>query len=341
MKRGQRQSINGFCNSNCPICGNTRADDLFHTRDYNWSIPGTFKYVKCIACNLVYENPRPSEDRIMELYPRFYGTNLHDSSVDKENKIEVAVHRIRAAAIEAFRSKETIFDIGCGSGFFLEYMRRRGWKVFGVDASEEHIECAQKHLGLKGVQRAKWPLTNTKSIQVDVVTMFHVIEHLLLPREGLVSVHDVLLSGGILVLETPNAESWPARIFGRRWVTLDAPRHLNLFSKTTLKLCVEKAGFEILKLHTYSPSTMEYTESVRYALQDLGLRLYRNNNLKQVPESSNLDHSLECAHSRTNNVMKDRLLAFERKVYRTFNTIADRHGAGCNLLLVARKTFGS
>ena len=141
-----------------------------------------------------------------------------------------------------------------------------------------------------------------------------------------------------MVLETPNVESWPARLFGPRWVTLDAPRHVNLFSKRTLRYCLEKAGFEVLMLKTLSPSTMEYSESIRYFLQDLGLRQPRKRHQKSTEKpESNRGGKKNGPHPELNSI-KTWLHNYETLVFRGVNAFSAIFDAECNLLVVAQKS---
>jgi SAM-dependent methyltransferase len=171
----------------------------------------------------------------------------------------------------------------------------------------------------------------------DVITMFHVIEHLWDPVAALAAAASLLKPSGILVVETPNVESWPARIFGRHWVTLDAPRHLALFSENGLSRSVRRAGFDVLRLASYSPSTLEYGESLRYAVVNNRLR-------RRDPADAFLPMSgvTEAPGGMTppfpdpRSRIKRHLQRAENFLYRAVNLLADRWGAGCNLLLVAR-----
>jgi 2-polyprenyl-3-methyl-5-hydroxy-6-metoxy-1,4-benzoquinol methylase len=324
---------------NCCLCEGPQSKEIFISKDYNWGILGVFRYVKCNTCGLIYENPRPIPDRIMELYPHLYGTAVRNSSESPQSKINASEHHIRSGIIDRFISNtsRSIFDIGCGSGFFLEYMRRRSWRVSGIDPSAEHINYAKRYLGLQDVWEGLWPLDYELPTQADVVSLFHVIEHLLLPIEALTAIKQILRPEGIVVLETPNVESWPARLFGPRWVTLDAPRHVNLFSKRTLSYCLWKAGFEVLMPKTFSPSTMEYTESIRYLLQDLGLSQSRKRPHKSNEKiKSNTGKKRHDPHPEQNS-MKTRLHKYENLVFRGLNAFSAIFESGYNLILVARK----
>jgi 2-polyprenyl-3-methyl-5-hydroxy-6-metoxy-1,4-benzoquinol methylase len=324
---------------NCCLCEEPESKEILLSKDYNWGISGVSRYVKCNTCGFIYQNPRPIPDRIMEFYPHLYGTAVRNPSENPESKINASIHHIRSGIIDRFISNtsRSMFDIGCGSGFFLEYMRRQGWRVSGVDPSAEHVIYANRKLGLQDVWEGLWPLDHKLTIQVDAVSLFHVIEHILLPTEALSAIRQILRPGGIVVLETPNVESWPAKLFGHRWVTLDAPRHVSLFSKRTLTYCLGKAGFEVLLLKTFSPSTMEYSESTRYVLQDLGLRQYRKrpHGSTEKPEGSTgkKRHGLR----PEKNSMKRWLHKSEASIFRALNTTSALFDSGCNLLLVAQK----
>lgn len=335
----ERSYVSSLQHANCCLCNGSQSKEILLSKDYNWGIPGLFRYVKCNRCGLIYEDPRPTPDKIMGLYPQFYGTALPNPSENPQSKINAPVHRIRCKIIERFISKtsRSIFDIGCGSGFFLEYMRRRGWRVSGIDPSAEHIIYANRCLRLQDVHQALWPIDYELTNDVNVVSLFHVIEHLLSPIEALIAINQILRPGGIVVIETPNVESWPAKVFGPRWVTLDAPRHVNLFSKRTLRYCLKKAGFEVLMLKSFSPSTMEYTESIRYLLQDIGLRQPKKARKESNQQQDGKKVLERNAPRPRKNLMKASLHNYETLVFQAVNAFSAFFDAGCNLLLVAQK----
>lgn len=88
----------------------------------------------------------------------------------------------------------------------------------------------------------------------DAITMNHVIEHLYDPITTLEECRRVLKPVGKLVIVTPNIESLGARLFGEVWRGLEIPRHLYLFSPSTLQMCAEKAGLKVLHLRTTARS---------------------------------------------------------------------------------------
>ncbi len=321
----------------CPLCGNPNSGKFIATKDYNWGIPGAFIYLRCTDCGLVFQNAKCPDKNFSQLYPQFYGAHSNGSAKDFDGNINTHANAVRARTLEVFLASGALFDVGCGSGFFLEFMRRRGWEVSGLEPAKEHVVFAKEQLGLDNVVQGLWPLMDGNIKKVNAVSFLHVIEHLNHPVENLAAARDILLPGGLLLIETPNIKSWPAQIFRSRWVTLDAPRHLNLFSPDNLKHSLEQANFEILYLDTYSPSTIEYTESIRYALQDLGL-LHRFDPIQNMVKAKTFknkafDHAI-CKPAET---IKSILHHCERFFFKCINAMADRLGCGCNLVVVAKK----
>jgi hypothetical protein len=97
------------------------------------------------------------------------------------------------------------------------------------------------------------------------------------------------------------------------------------------------AGFEMLLLNTYSPSTMEYVESIRYALQDLGfLRQRKPVQRTAVIKSSEYKTEKPAAREPLNRI-KTILHGSERSIFKCINAVSDRLGCGCNLMVVAKK----
>jgi 2-polyprenyl-3-methyl-5-hydroxy-6-metoxy-1,4-benzoquinol methylase len=320
----------------CPLCGKVDSKSFTVAKDYNWGISGSFFYLRCTDCGLVFQNTKCLGKKLSQLYPKFYGTHAGDSTKNFEGKINTRANTIRAKTLENFLAPGAIFDVGCGSGFFLEFMRRRGWDVSGLDPAEEHVTFATDKLGLDNVSTGIWPLTYSKMRKVDVVSFLHVIEHLTHPTMAIAAAKNMMVPGGLLLIETPNIKSWPARIFRSRWVALDAPRHLNLFSPDNLQYALKEADFEILYVTTYSPSTMEYSDSLRYALADLNL--YRRFDSNQnIDNKSSIEGSEK--NSEASNLiqrLKQMCHHCERSFIYCINGLAALMGSGCNILLLAR-----
>jgi 2-polyprenyl-3-methyl-5-hydroxy-6-metoxy-1,4-benzoquinol methylase len=145
-------------------------------------------------------------------------------------------------------SRGRLLDVGCGSGLFLQRMRKLGWDVEGIDPDASAVENARRK-GLKvGLGRLKNYQYPPESF--DVLTMSHVIEHVEDPHQHLKECHRILNPSGLLILTTPNVESWGHRLFRDSWRGLDIPRHLFIFTLSSLRQLTQSAGFRKIEAAT-------------------------------------------------------------------------------------------
>jgi len=141
-----------------------------------------------------------------------------------------------------------LLEVGCGSGQLLSRMQARGWQVEGVDFDPEAIAAARS----KGLQVGLGDLSaqNYPGGQFDTIYLGHVIEHVHEPLELLQECYRILKPGGMLVVITPNAESWGHKRFRESWRGLEPPRHLHIFSLRNLRRAIEKANFKMVRAST-------------------------------------------------------------------------------------------
>jgi SAM-dependent methyltransferase len=133
-------------------------------------------------------------------------------------------------------------------------------------------------------------LNDFPAAEFDVITLSHVIEHVPDPVATLKDCASRLRKGGRLIVATPNIKSWGHRYFGEKWVGLDPPRHLMLFSPRNLAQCAERAGLRIENLRTSSRSA-SFVWSWSHLIRRLGA-------LRGVPA-----HSLEKIRSKLAGVV--------------------------------------
>jgi SAM-dependent methyltransferase len=175
-----------------------------------------------------------------------------------------------------------LLEIGCGSGQMLAVVRELGWSVQGVDfdaAAAEHARRKGLTVDVGSVEEQRYPAAH-----FDAVAMNHVIEHVYDPGRAIAECYRILKPGGILVLVTPNAESWLHRTFQADWRALDPPRHLRIFTRRALEALTSSVGFRTRELSTDSRETNGVfldSYAVRHAAEGLpgrrapvGLRLW-------------------------------------------------------------------
>ena len=140
-------------------------------------------------------------------------------------------------------------DIGCGNGSQLSYLKHYGWKVVGVDLSEEAAKVAKKNFGIDvyvgELETLPYP-PNT----FDFVNMSHVLEHVTSPVDTLKKVKELLKPGGIVYAEVPNYESFTRKLSKEHWFAWETPRHLFMFSPQTLERVFKESGLKIEKINT-------------------------------------------------------------------------------------------
>jgi 2-polyprenyl-3-methyl-5-hydroxy-6-metoxy-1,4-benzoquinol methylase len=140
-------------------------------------------------------------------------------------------------------------DIGCGQGTFLQLLRREGWEVQGTELAEEPARRAR----LAGIPVFLGEIQEGQFGEetLDLVTLWHVVEHLRDPAGDMRRISPMIGKKGLVALSTPNVESVQARVFRERWFHLDAPRHLYLFSPETLNRLMAQAGFRMVYLNHF------------------------------------------------------------------------------------------
>jgi SAM-dependent methyltransferase len=163
------------------------------------------------------------------------------------------VHFVEAAIRRASQSgcRGLLLDVGCGGGLFLGMMRERGFRVSGLDLSQQAASIAWRRQHAPAVcgSLEHAPLAaNTFAC----VTMFHVLEHLSDPRVFLIAAHRLLMAGGRLVVQVPNAGSWQSRLLGPSWNGVDVPRHLFDFRDCDLEKLLQACGFAVERCKYFS-----------------------------------------------------------------------------------------
>jgi 2-polyprenyl-3-methyl-5-hydroxy-6-metoxy-1,4-benzoquinol methylase len=209
--------------------------------------------VQCQNCGFVYVSPRPDAEELYALYGETYFHN-NDSGVvgysdyirDEANIRKTA--RRRLMQLEQFIAPGSLLDVGCATGFFMDEASQRGWTVEGLDVSSFGVDYGRSHFDLNTHQGALTAL-DLPGDSYDLVTMWDVIEHVPDPTAYVNEAARLLHSGGVISLATPDVDSLPARLAGRRWVGFKlSEEHVYYFSVKTLSQMLTQAGFEVVNV---------------------------------------------------------------------------------------------
>jgi 2-polyprenyl-3-methyl-5-hydroxy-6-metoxy-1,4-benzoquinol methylase len=197
---------------------------------------------------LLKTHPQPVPEKL----GTYYESDDYISHTDgKRSLFEKLYHTVKQKAlrdkislIHQFHSKKgKILDIGAGTGDFLVIAAKNGWKTTGLEPSVKAKAIAKS----KGVNFVK-ALSEIEDNSADVVTMWHVLEHVPDIEAHISELKRIVKPDGIIIIAVPNFKSYDAQYYGRYWAAYDVPRHLWHFSKTAIKMLFEKQQMELIKI---------------------------------------------------------------------------------------------
>lgn len=236
----------------CPICGDDNLRGLAVCRDH-YATGEQFTVCRCTHCGFVFTQGAPDESVIGRYYDVPAYISHSDTSRGVMNK---AYHRVRSLMLRrkgalaervSGLTNGRLIDIGAGTGYFANEMQRRGWTVTAVEKAENARHFAADRFGLQCLEPAA--LSELPAGQADVVSMWHVMEHVQHLHEEWRSIARLLAPEGRLIVAVPNHESADRRHYGPEWAAYDVPRHLWHFTADSMTRLAAQEGFELVEMH--------------------------------------------------------------------------------------------
>jgi 2-polyprenyl-3-methyl-5-hydroxy-6-metoxy-1,4-benzoquinol methylase len=239
----------------CLLCKKASVQDVFITKDY-FHTRESFEIRYCRACGIRYTYPQPNKEEIAKYYltEKYYSHHarprgLFSMVYQWVRQINV---RHKAGLIHSFSAhKGDLLDVGCGSGTFLNVMKKAGWRCSGVEVNENARQYVQDGLKID-VHEAIDNIPDTSG-QFDVITLWHVLEHFHTPGMVLQQLHKLLRRNGILIVAVPNYDSLDAKWFQSFWAAYDVPRHLYHFNNQSLTEVLQQNNFMIIEKRPVFP----------------------------------------------------------------------------------------
>jgi SAM-dependent methyltransferase len=244
-------------------------ENIFPASDY---ITGeTFQIAHCRACAQVVTVPVPAN--IGKYYPAgYYGDagGRRFPAVMEWLQEKLYVWRSRQVLRRLKQKNARVLDIGCGRGQLLRAFRQAGCDVTGTEFFDDACRFAREVLHIP-VKVGLLHEINFTDASFDVVTMWHVLEHVSDPRPTLAEVERILRPGGVFMVAVPNFGSPEARLTKASWFHLDMPRHLSHHTPATLAESLGQAGLAPTWFSFLAPEydTFSFTQSL---LNCLGVR---------------------------------------------------------------------
>ena len=233
----------------CPACGHQDQTHHLHVVDHFLS-KESFELKRCLACQLVFTTPRPSIEKISDYYK---SEDYVSHSSTKKGLVNSVYNWVRnytlnkkVKLISSLVSGRQLLDIGAGSGHFVGRAKNAGYSVLGLEPDADARKVAKDLNGvdLENLDR----LYELSPATYDVVTMWHVLEHVYNLSDDVKQIASLIQSNGVWVIAVPNYTSFDARYYGAHWAAYDVPRHLYHFEPNSIIPFIEKNGFTFEKM---------------------------------------------------------------------------------------------
>lgn len=250
----------------CDLCGSPNYHLHLCLKDRIYGLPGEFSLVQCDSCGLLYINPRPDRASIGAFYPDL---DYHAFRASDGLKSRLLAQRRKGEAralLKGLPSGASALEIGCGTGELLVALRELGANVTGVEPNAAAVRTAHQQHGLT-VHTGMLDDIALSPTSFDLILMKYALEHVHSPTDTLQQIAGLLKPGGRGVFWIPNAASVEAKLFGEYWRGLDAPRHLYVFTPTTIRRFTENAGMQVTGID-YSPVPNDWVGSLGFWLQE-------------------------------------------------------------------------
>ena len=196
--------------------------------------------------DMLITHPKPTD------LAKYYESDNYISHTDQTNSVTDRLYqwikklnlRKKLGLVEKVsQGKRTLLDVGAGTGDFLLYAKKHRWKVSGVEPNPNANQLGTQ----KGLQ-LKTELAEFENERFDVITLWHVLEHLPNLKDSIRMLSGMLEEDGSLVIAVPNFKSYDAQFYKTYWAAYDVPRHLWHFSKKAIQRLFEGENMMVVKV---------------------------------------------------------------------------------------------
>jgi len=210
-----------------------------------------FQLIQNSEYGFLETQPQPSSDKL----PEYYQSEDYISHTDsKRNLFEKAYHLVRSISlkkklnlINSLASEEKkLLDVGCGTGDFLKTAQQNNWQISGIEPNKEARDIANKKTNNSVFETEQ--LLKFKPNSFNVITLWHVLEHLPNLEEQIAIFKKLLKPNGTLIIAVPNYKSYDAKHYKQFWAAYDVPRHFWHFNQASISKLVSKQSFKVEKV---------------------------------------------------------------------------------------------
>ena len=265
----------------------------------DFSVSGeNFELIQNPEFGFLETTPQPNSDKLQEYYQ---SEDYISHTNSKRNFFEKAYHVIRDYALQkklrlinSFSTEtKTLLDVGCGTGDFLNTAQKNNWIVSGIEPNILARNLANEKTNNAVFDVSKLSEFNPASF--DVITLWHVLEHLPNLESQLEVFKKLLKPNGVLVIAVPNYKSFDANYYKEFWAAFDVPRHLWHFDKRSISKLISKFSMEVIKIKPMwfdafyvSMLSEKYKTGTMNIFKGFCIGLYSNIKSLQSKEASSL-----------------------------------------------------
>lgn len=236
----------------CPQCGGTHLKHTMTCTDF-YASGERFELFSCQDCHFLFTQEAPAGVEM----DRYYESPDYISHSDTKSGLMNSVyHRVRKYMLrrktrlvikESHQPSGKLLDIGAGTGYFPAAMAKKGWHVEAIEKNAPARAFAKEKFDLE--LKDEKALDHYQAGTFDVVTLWHVMEHVEKLNEMWDRLYQLLTDKGIFIVAVPNHVSFDAEKYGANWAAYDVPRHLWHFTPATIQQFGSKHGFIMAERH--------------------------------------------------------------------------------------------
>jgi len=240
------QKNNIFTYTACPICNSQQLQLLLTVKDYTVS-QKQFNIVKCKNCQFKITQNIPTQESI----GAYYESEDYISHTDTQKGLVNNLYHFarnymlksKRKTIEKHVKSGNLLDIGCGTGYFLNEMKLANWNVMGLEVDEGAKQVCKNKFGIDAQNIST--LFDFTANTFDVITMWHVLEHVHDLNGYIAQIKKILKPNGKVFIAVPNNDCYDANYYFVHWAAWDVPRHLYHFEPKTMEALLCKHGLKV------------------------------------------------------------------------------------------------
>lgn len=238
-----------------------------------------YSYFECKKCQLIAISPFPNFKSLYKFsdpYSYFVSENPQAKFIDSIpfGKFVIQTYlnffKNRVKIVDKLRKSGKILDIGCSNGGFLKNLNDK-WQIWGLEINASQAKNVRSSLPKAKIYVNKIEDQKLPKNYFDVITLWHVFEHIQNPNLILKKIRYSLKKKGYLIIEVPNGQSLYRKIFAGNWQSLLTPEHLYFYSKKSLTDILIKNNFKIKTVNHFGILSPSAISSLANFLREIGL----------------------------------------------------------------------